>query len=127
MHDDVLAGEFGCDAGGGVLVFVAVAENEVVALRAVLAEIILKFGGGFCLDVTNAGTQAVSDLFQSFVGAGVVPYVPPISLVTTQNVASWPELNVVLAVPIPSPSVPVSTTRAMRELDGVPTPHEFAP
>ena len=60
-----------CDAPRGVLELEAVAEHEVVALASVLTEVFVELGRRLRLDVADLGAEAVADLEQPSVGAGV--------------------------------------------------------
>ena len=52
---------------GGVLVLKAMPEHEIVALCAVLPELLLEFGGGLRLDLADCCAKAVPDAQESFV------------------------------------------------------------
>src|SRR5829696_996185 len=54
-----------------VLEFEAVTENQLVALGAVLPELLLELGGGLRLDVADRGAKAVPDAQQALIGSAV--------------------------------------------------------
>ena len=64
-------GIVGSDALRGVLKFESMAKHQVVALRAILAELFLELGRSLGLDMADRSAEAVPDTLQTLISATI--------------------------------------------------------
>ena len=69
--DEYRLREIGADAVGRILELEAVADHEIVALRAILPEVLLEVRRGSHFDVAHLRAETVAHAEQTLVGAGV--------------------------------------------------------